>query len=358
MKWHRRAGVAAALAGALALTACAGGGGASTPGGESEYEDVTIKINTGVPPTHHINEQLFVPWKEFVEAESDGHVTVELYDANTLGSLTTALSDMESGLYDLTVVVPTFFMDSGLFPLTVGNMISASPEQGLGTEAIQAYMASDAVDIEVPGVTIAAAAMTTSFQLWSKEPIGSLEDVRGVQVRVGSAIEAELITLLGGQPVQVPPAEAYQALERGTVAAAYFPVETALGFRLYEVAPNLLFADVSSTVITAGVRTSFLDGLSDPLRALFEDTLFPELQELLAYTELQEENLAHVEELEAGGELAVTEPSDADRAISAAAAEEQWAGWADQADGKGYDGAALVAEYIGLLEAAGGPAPY
>lgn len=350
----------AALVGSLAACASGESPSSSESGGGAEYESVTLSINTGVPPTHHLNQNVFLPWKEYVEEATDGAVTVELYDANTLGSLTTVISDLESGLYDMGVVVPTFFLDSPLFSLTVGNLLGAAPDQGVGSEIVTDYLSELGGDLDVQGVEIVGASVTTLYEFWSKTPLASVDDIKGLQVRVGSAIEGQVVSLLGGIPVQVPPAESYQALERATVEAAYFPAETALGFKLYEVAPNLFESNLATTVISLATRSAFLDGLSEPLRELFDTDLLPKAVELLqgSYAKVAVENTDAIEELESAGDLTVTQIADADSATVAAAAEEQWAQWIADADSKGFDGQALADQWLGLMDAAGVERPY
>src|SRR5690606_35618966 len=61
--------------------------------------------------------------------------------------------------------------------------------------------------------------MPTTFEyLWTVDkPIRRPEDVRGMRLRVAGEIEGETVKALGGAPVTMGSAEAYEAIERGTI---------------------------------------------------------------------------------------------------------------------------------------------
>ena len=61
--------------------------------------------------------------------------------------------------------------------------------------------------------------LPTSFEyLWTTDrPIRTPADVRGMRIRVAGEIEGQTVKAFGGAPVTMSSAEAYQALERGTI---------------------------------------------------------------------------------------------------------------------------------------------
>jgi TRAP-type mannitol/chloroaromatic compound transport system substrate-binding protein len=71
---------------------------------------------------------------------------------------------------------------------------------------------------------------------WYRKKIGSLEDFRGLKMRIGS-IAGKVLSEVGVTTVMMPPAEIFPALERGVVDAAEFvgPVHDIL-LGLYKVA--------------------------------------------------------------------------------------------------------------------------
>lgn len=362
MKTKIQAVIAITAGLAVALSACSTQSNPEPSGSEAaSYEKVTIKINTGVPPTHHLNQNVFLPWKDKVESATNGAVTVELYDANTLGSLTTALTDMSAGLYDVGVVAAGYFPNSpAAYALTVANLAAATPDQATGSKLLNDYYEANRDLIKLPSIDILGATVTSMYALWSKDPINSVADIKGMQIGVGSALEAETITMLGGHPVQVTPAESYQALERGTVDALQWPPESGLGFKIAEVAPYLFELQLSTTAMTIGVRDSLTSDYSDGLRELMEEELLPELPRLMiaSYQQVGAANDAKISQLIADGDLTRTTISARDRVLAASLAEPRWSDWGEDASARGLEGDALVASWLKIMDAAGAERPF
>ena len=353
MRFHKAtAAVAAAVIGTT-LAAC--GGPTGTANGE-----VTLRVNTGVPPTHHLVENVFEPWQEFVEAETDGAVQVEIYNGDTLGTLKSVLSDLSSGVYDAGVVVPTYFQDTQLFPLTIGGLAYAYPDIETGNEVMSAYVEKHKEDISATGVHLVNTSVSDTYALFSKNPIRTNGDLRGMQVKVQSSSDAMLVEQWGATPVQLATSETYQALERGTVDAVPYTLVGDMGAKFHEVAPYVTKFGAWGTLSTPALSQVFLDRLPEDLARQFDQTLLPRLTALNEAT-YQQELEAATEELpelvdRRGGE--VIEPTGKALDDFRRAARPQWDAWIKQADEKGYDGQALVGDWLRLLEQAGAPAPF
>ena len=75
---------------------------------------------------------------------------------------------------------------------------------------------------------------------FSKKPVTKPEDFKGLKTRVHSVALASLVAGLGGEPLTIPFAEVYTALERGTLDAAITGTKPGYGLRWYEVAKYLV----------------------------------------------------------------------------------------------------------------------
>lgn len=91
--------------------------------------------------------------------------------------------------------------------------------------------------------------------LVTREPIRSLEDIKGKRIR-GYGVATEVIERLGGTAVPMAAPEVYAALERGVLDGVYgFDFITSVAYKLHEIAPH--FTDIgdgphapSATVIS------------------------------------------------------------------------------------------------------------
>jgi len=76
--------------------------------------------------------------------------------------------------------------------------------------------------------------------IFSKRPVRKVEDFKGLKTRVHSVALASLVAGLAGEPLTVAFAEAYTALERGTLDAGITGTKPGFGLRWYEVAKYLV----------------------------------------------------------------------------------------------------------------------
>jgi len=77
--------------------------------------------------------------------------------------------------------------------------------------------------------------MITPYELCTKKSVTKLEDAKGMKIRVAGGPIANVARALGTVPVQIGGAEAYTALERGTVDGAIFTIESIPDYKFDEV---------------------------------------------------------------------------------------------------------------------------
>ncbi|MBL4721615.1 MAG: TRAP transporter substrate-binding protein DctP, partial [Alphaproteobacteria bacterium] len=85
------------------------------------------------------------------------------------------------------------------------------------------------------GVKLARASQTAAYHLYTKKPVRTLEEVKGLKVRAGGGPHAKIIAALGAVPVSMPAADAYTAMQRGTLDAYHINDAVAPIFKVHEV---------------------------------------------------------------------------------------------------------------------------
>lgn len=142
-------------------------------------------------------------------------------------------------------------VSSGIFDLlfTSGAYHSNETSVGLVMDAVKGDPAErrrsgvwDEVDAAYQDMGLKLIALPTllnGYNLLLREPVGESCDLSGLKIR-GTATYTSLIQSLGAQPVVLPPAEIYSALEKGVVDGAAWPVIGALDYGWYEVADYFL----------------------------------------------------------------------------------------------------------------------
>jgi TRAP-type C4-dicarboxylate transport system substrate-binding protein len=101
----------------------------------------------------------------------------------------------------------------------------------------------------------------------TRNPVKSLEDLKGVKLRTAGGLEAEYVKLWGAAPSFAVWAEVYPATQRGVVdgvLTAAVAIETS---KLYEVAPHFLKIDGPVAAFYITVNKTEWDKLTPELRA-------------------------------------------------------------------------------------------
>lgn len=328
------------------VTAC-GGGGADTA------KTYNIKINSGLPPTHPIVTNLLDPWLEEVEEKTDGRVKGKVYNGEALGTLSTAIDDIESGVYEVGLVVPTYFYDSSFFPMTIGSLAFAYPDAKVGSEMFAEYIEAYEDELKTDDLVIASAFGTDPYVFFSKKPISSIADLKGVALKAQGDADTSLLSAWGAAPVSMPTGEVYEALDKNTITAAPYTKVGVMSTKFYEVAPYMTDTALWGSTFSTVINASFLDSLPSDLREIFEDQLEPRMAELALDVYPQEVEAADkaLPDLlsQYGGKIVEVSAAD-DAKFRATGVKEQWEDWIALADKNGYDGKALVNTWFDLME--------
>ena len=85
----------------------------------------------------------------------------------------------------------------------------------------------------------AASSASTGYHIVLRAPVSPAGDLAGRKIR-GTPSYNNVVSMLGGSSVVLPPGEVYSALEKGVVDGAAWPAAGVLGMRWYEVAKYML----------------------------------------------------------------------------------------------------------------------
>ena len=204
-------------------------------------DKLTVPVATWGSPSH-INIVEFVgPLEEALKRETDGRITVRHFPAGQLAQDA-----------DMPVAIPTGKVKFGWITIngwsgSIPDVKIADAPTGLTMEQMAA--ATDAENgikaildeqFKEKGATLLAVTDIGPAVIVSKKKIVSTEDLKGSKIRVYSAGAAEIAQALGAAPVQLPFADVYTAMQRGTIDAAMIGFQGVASQRMYEVADYLL----------------------------------------------------------------------------------------------------------------------
>lgn len=180
------------------------------------------------------------------------------------------------------------------------------------------------------------------------EPIRTLEDLKGVKLRVWAREQVETFTKLGVAAQIIPQEETYVALKTGVVDCALYPALYASTISLQEVTDYASFLyPMASAPYTLGVATDTWEATDPEIQTAITTAADALWERTNQYDKDAEAEMAAREKL---GEMGVTWGEDfpeADRAQFMEAVSETWAMLAEEAGGNAMDYRARVLEALG-----------
>ncbi|MBI3993451.1 MAG: TRAP transporter substrate-binding protein [Candidatus Lambdaproteobacteria bacterium] len=105
--------------------------------------------------------------------------------------------------------------------------------------------------------------------IYTKRPIKSLDELKGVKIRSMGPVETSFTRALGATPVPVEAAEIYTALQQGLVDGNWFPDSAQYAFKFHEVTRYIFDLNNAGAGYFVMVSEKALDGLPANVRQEF-----------------------------------------------------------------------------------------
>jgi TRAP-type C4-dicarboxylate transport system substrate-binding protein len=209
---------------------------AAGQGGKPEFKLKLMGINRTLDPW-----KLFAEWAQTVEKRTNGRVQFELTSLPelSLGGAET-IRVLKTGVVDAAEIYGGYV--AGELPMVeILELPGIFPDPETAKKAVLAWKPHEAkiLDQKANAVMLAMA-LYPDQALFSRKALKAVDDFRGLKVRVHSVALASLVAGLGGQPLTIPFAEVYTALERGTLDAGITGTKPGFGLRWYEVSKYLV----------------------------------------------------------------------------------------------------------------------
>ena len=344
--WTRRLMMGAALASLTALPVAA----------QTEISAVVID---GYPSrAMWVKEftEFFIPEVDRRLAETGTYVMKwqENYDGSVVkpGGV---LEGVQLGLGDIGIVTTIFHA-------------SKLPSQGLA--AVTPFVASDAGAVaraideiarEFPAmqnefaaqnqVYLATGVVLDSYQVFSTRELTGVKDLEGMKIAGAGLNLRYLEGIPGAAGVRGGLTDFYNMLQTGLVDAAQLWPEAAATFKIAEVAPYMLRADLGAVnTKTVTVNKDYWEKLPEEVKTVMQ-AVAVDYRDHLASVAMDVAAKSEAAYVAAGG--TIIEVSAEDRAAWANAMPNIAAEWATGLDANGEQGTEMLAAYLAKLEAAG-----
>lgn len=263
----------------LVLLAACGNESGGTTDSETSQEDesydpitITFSHNQPVDSPEHVGAEKF---KELVEEKTDGQVTVELFPSLQLGSLREQVEGTQIGEIDITMQ-PTAVVSPFVDDIKAVDLPYLLPTD---TEAMYEVLDSEVGDellatLEQGGFK-GLGFWPGGYKLFTTNDIEIHEpsDFDGVAMRtMESPILLAQYEEWGGNPIPVPYAELYNALQQGVVDGQENPLQTIYLNNYHEVQNTIIESYHGGMNYVLMANQSWFDGLPTSVQEIIVES--------------------------------------------------------------------------------------
>ncbi len=254
---HRVLTLAAALVAAFVLAQPAAG------------QQIKLTLADQNPPTAWGPSNALQPWVKQVEEATKGRVKIEIFPSQTLVKGPDMWRAVRSGIADIGWCFHGYWADMTPLADVITLPFMPVPSAEKGSEVLwQLYERFPSIKKEFSEVEPLLLYTTSPyFLLTTKKQVRTLEDLKGMKIRIVGGPPTAMARALGAVPTPIPMPDMYQALDKGTVDGMGAPWEAVQGFRLYEVASNYTMAPLFTVYFSLCANKQKWNSLPADVRA-------------------------------------------------------------------------------------------
>lgn len=289
-------------------------------------------------------------WASEVTKRTNGRVKVETYWGASLISAMEQTPAVMKGIVQVASYYAAYHPDFAPLPgMALAPFVNTDSHR-TALYASDEWFKTDPLlqaEFQKNNVHYLAPALFAGQYIWSKKPIKTIDDLKGLRVRTYGPFLA-LFRALGSALVDVAVPEVYNALERGAVDATTFPADVARGSHLEDVVKYVVSTDLGANVGSPLVANlDFWNKLPDDIKKIIEQ-VNSEMPEQIATIQAQSDKTDN--DYMKGKGLQYSPFSDADAAkLKEFSRTKVWEPyWADVKAKKGIDAEAAFKHYQDL----------
>jgi len=260
-----------ALAAMIGIAGCSQSNDTASDGAVDSKETTTLRFAHFWPATSATHTEVFAPWAQKIEEESDGRLKVEIFPSATLSKADAAYDAASKGMVDIGSQLQGY--TAGRFPLT---QITELP--GLSNSAtqmncmLQTLYDDGVISSEYEDTHLLFMMGTGPGGIHTvDQPINKPDDLKGLRIRRPSAIAGDIIEAAGGTPVGLPVTDVYTSLQRGVLDGLSLPWDAMGSFKLIELSNTHTNIPFYSSAIVVTMNKDKYAGLPEDLQQVIDN---------------------------------------------------------------------------------------
>jgi len=313
---------------------------------------IELKYATIRGPTDINAERWEIPLSNEIEKQTGGRVKVTHYWSEALGKGRDQFNMVKNGLADMSDFPGAY--TPGKFLLSeVGNLPFAAKDINNIQKAMNQMLEKGLFKSAWGEVEVLAWNMTPFYQiLFRKDKPLTFEDLAGKKVRTPGGYMTEFLKVIKAVPVNIAPAEAYQAWEKGLVEGWMHPAGAFRNYKLYELSNRCMLKTNAMIMANAAVifNKEKMASLDPEIQKIIHKVV-KDYQEVYDQAGIYQDELSFKIMAEKGVE--VYNLTDPEWEKMKKASIEVWRKYISDVNATGGDGKAIVNEYINILKGLG-----
>lgn len=235
----------------------------------SAFAEETLRLSYFGGPQGTTYAKAIVPWVEKINSEGEGILKIDAFPGGALvGNPRGQVTALTDGVADIAFVVfsytPGRFPDNSVLELpTLYEDVHES--SGVIRALYNAGMLRGFDDFYVPMIVT-----TFPYNFHTKDPVNSLEDLKGMKIRAGGPVAGAALEALGAAPVGMPAPAIAENISKGVIDGAAVDWSVLYGFRVDAVAKNHYMQLFSTVPIGIMMTKERFNSLSPEAQALIE----------------------------------------------------------------------------------------
>ena len=211
----------------------------------SSAQVVELKLSHYLPSVNVISVDFISAWASEVEKRSNGKVKITIYPAGSaFGQIDRQLDQVKSGVVDISFGLVGVPRDR--LPRTeLVELPFLSQDRNVVNRALWEVSKKELAP-EYQGLKLLALTVDMTHLHTKGKPINSLNDLKGMRIRAPSVTVNKILANIGAVPVNMPPVQVYESLEKGVIDGTVFAWDPIASYRLSEVLDNHLENTVSA----------------------------------------------------------------------------------------------------------------
>jgi TRAP-type transport system periplasmic protein len=198
---------------------------------------ITLTFSTQNPETGWGQVEALKPWVDQIEKATDGKLNIKVYYSQTLNKGPDTWQAVKDGIADMGWCFHAYWpgMTSLSDVISLPSLPFKTAEDASGA-LWKLYEKFPQIREQYKDNHILLLYTTIPyFLITTKKQVKTLDDIKGLKIRMMGGPSTEMMKLLGGVPVSKPMPENYMAMQKGVTDGMGAPWEAVDSFRLYEV---------------------------------------------------------------------------------------------------------------------------